>query len=102
MPSRFFRDRYTIDRFPYECAFVQPFYLLCGRDVSEMLIQLPDLQEWLSDNVYENGICGYHWTDNDVVELLRDMPGSGSIKFARYILFTHQEDMLAFKLKFGL
>jgi len=54
------------------------------------------IQEWLSANVVQDGIPLYKWSSGKLVTPIY----TGVVSNVLY--FKHEEDLLAFKLKFGI
>jgi hypothetical protein len=67
---------------------------------------LSEIQEWLTLNVYREGEITYKWSDGQLVtrfnRYFTNLNKPTEVIFSNVLYFKHEEDLLAFRLKFGI
>lgn len=68
------------------------------RDNNQILDFKSRIQEWLTENVVQDGKPLYRWSDGKLLTVLWDINKT----ISNVLYFKHEEDLLAFRLKFGI
>jgi hypothetical protein len=74
--------------------------LIGGVTANTILDITNDMQEWLSENVRHDGKNNYAWSESKFT--INQFDNYEWIKFSESIAFKYEEDLLAFRLRWGI
>jgi hypothetical protein len=86
--------------YPYQCRYRAHYNNVSAVDLLNITWEI---QEWLYECVYRNGKCNYEWSKSrSCIQIWSDERHEEWKTFSEFLCFTYEEDLLAFKLRFGI
>lgn len=91
-----------VKEYPYCSEYLYSLILDQGIMDTHYILDITDqIQDWLGEYVYRDGKNNYRWDDNGLTTTL--LSGTGNeVIFCSVLRFRFEEDLIAFKLKFGI
>lgn len=91
--------KYSEPDYPYSCAYL--WYMVAVLDLGgdEILDITQSMQEWLYDNVRRDDQNNFKWSNKSTSIIFS---ANTYTLFTNYISFKHMEDLLAFRLRWGI
>jgi hypothetical protein len=91
--------------YPYGCPYLSHLLKVEKLTGSQILARVLEMMDWLSTNK-----CSHEWSTNEDMDTVgRNCVGyplssnpANHISFSRHIYFTHEQDLLAFRLRWGI
>ena len=88
--------------YPYSSEYLYALILDHNiTDTSEIQDKINQIQEWLDENVNGDREFNYKWSHNGQVTTLLSSIGK-QLNFSTFLRFRFEEDLLAFRLRFGI
>jgi hypothetical protein len=94
------RKHFSEPGYPYSCAYL--WYMVAVLELSgdEIFDITRSMQEWLYDNVRRDDQNNFKWSSKSTSIIFS--ANSSTPVFTNYISFKHAEDLLAFRLRWGI
>ena len=92
----------TLEQYPYCSEY--PYALILDHGIMDAQTCLDiscQIQDWLGEYVYRDGKNNYKWDYNGLTTTLLSNTGE-QVNFCSVLRFRFKDDLLAFKLKFGI
>lgn len=86
------------DPFPYYSNFLNWVSVRENLNAETIFALTEAIQEWLSENVKVNGVNNYEWSYK--TKMING--AHGTVAFPEKIYFAYEEDLVAFRLRWGI